>query len=106
MRGRVSPVTLASVDAGLAHVIATLDETRLGAHVYDRGWRLAHATAAQRANVGAEPAIGAHVLSTLFTDALTSGGAISREDVGAYGSQLVPFIVATDPGGRAAVRAG
>jgi len=93
------------VKDGLAQAIEIIDESRVAAHVYDGSWRLAHATAAQRVNVGTEPAIGAHVLSTEFTDAMTAGGTVSREDVAVYGSQVVPFAIADDPGGREAVRA-
>ena len=91
------------MDAGLAQVIATLDETRIAAHVYDRSWRLVHATDSQRANIGADPAIGAYVMSIEFNDALTSGGTLSREDLDAYGMQLLPFILHDEPGGREAL---
>ena len=92
------------MDGGLDQVIATLDETRLAAHLYDGGWRLVHATDAQRSNVGAEPAIGTPMLSSQFTDALAAGGAVSREDISDYGRGLVPFVVHDEPAGRDAVR--
>jgi len=92
------------VEVGLDKVIATLDETRLAAHVYDREWRLVHATAAQRANVNAEPAIGAHVASPEFTNALAAGGTVAREDIGVYGSQLMPFVLSSAGADRALLR--
>jgi class 3 adenylate cyclase len=92
------------VPGALDHLIATLDETRLAAHVYDAGWRLVHVTGAQRANTGAEPAIGAPMLSPQFTDAVAAGGAVSREDIADYGRGLVPFVVHDEPAGRDAVR--
>ena len=92
------------MDGELDKVIATLDETRLAAHVYDRHWRLVHATAAQRFNVGAEPAIGSYIMSTAFTEALTVGGTLSREDIAAYGTEMVPYVLGTTPGGRDELR--
>src|SRR4051812_1654270 len=88
------------VPGALDQVIATLDETRHAAHVYDSGWRLVHVTAAQQANVGAQPPIGAHVMSAEFNDTMSSAGTLSREDIDDYGKQLLPFILHDEPGGR------
>lgn len=93
------------MDGELDKVISTLDEMRLHAHVYDRHWRLVHATAAARFNVGSELAVGAHITSAEFTQSLIAGGTLSREDVAAYGLQILPYILGTTPGGKDEVRA-
>ena len=92
------------MDGELDNVIATLDEMRVQAHVYDRLWNLAHATAAARYNTGSEPAVGAHVTSAQFTDALVAGGTLSREDVAAYGYQILPYILGMTAGGKDELR--
>lgn len=93
------------MDSGLAQVIATLDETGLAAHVWDDRYYLAHATAAQSANVVAAPAIGAHVLSTEFIEAVTRGGTLAVEDFLAYSREVMPFIVDAYDDDRDALRA-
>jgi class 3 adenylate cyclase len=87
------------VNPALAQVIATLDESRLAAQVYDAEWHVAHATRAQQTNVGGGIPIGAPVLSTAFFDGILAGGALLHDDVRDYGLQLLPFILATHPGG-------
>jgi class 3 adenylate cyclase len=87
------------VDPALTQVIATLDESRLAAQVYDREWRVAHATQAQQANVGGGIRVGAPVLSTAFIEGILAGGALLHDDLRDYGLQLLPFIIATHPGG-------
>ena len=92
------------MDGGLEKVIATLDETRLAADVYDRDWRLVHATEAQCLNVGSQLAIGAHIMSAEFNESLMAGGSLSREDIAVYGSSMVPYVLGTTPGGRDELR--
>lgn len=93
------------MDGALDQVIATLDQTRLAAHVFDARWRLVHATAAQSANVYSEPAIGFSMMSTEFNDSVTRGGTLEIDDLLAYGAQLLPYVLDAYGGDRAAVKA-
>src|SRR5829696_4691069 len=88
----------------VAQAIAALDETRLSGHVFSADWRLAHVTDAQRIGTGADPPLGAAAVSPEFRAAHLASDTAIADEFDAHVRRLVPFMLATVAGGRAALR--
>ena len=91
------------MQAEIAQVVQALDEMRLSANVFGADWRLAHMTEAQRVGTGADVPVGAFAASVEFRDAFMAGGTVIPEELEGHVSRLMPYMLATHPGGRAQV---
>lgn len=87
----------------IAQAIEALEETRLAAHVYTADWRVAHITQAQQFNMGGDVPPGTSLVSTAFREALVAAGTLIPDEFEAHAQRLVPFMLATIEGGRAAL---
>src|SRR6476620_11643650 len=88
-----------------------MEETGVTGEVWDADWRLAYVTDDYRLSAGggaerAEVVIGAHVLSTEWTDTrLAWRGGPTLEAMRRSAERLVPYLLAEAPGGRDELRA-